>query len=329
MLQSTQFPTVIEASHFGRDLDKLVATCRMTMEDGLRQSGAVLFKKTSVRTAEQFGEFSRLVSHDIPDFKEESSPRSVVHGHVLTSTDYPHEYPIQFHTEYSYASKWPLHLQFCCLHPPAVSGETPISDTRQVLANMRPSTRAAFERKGVLYVRNYRPNAGVSWQAGFGTQDPDIVEKVCEEAKIECEWRSGDVLHTRQRGAAVVRHPKTGDLVWFNHALIFNVRAFEPAALRDTLMNCPEDDPLSANTLFGDGTPINAEIIEELRGLYADASSRRPWEQGDILIIDNMLTAHGRAPFQGKRSIVVVMTDSIARSSVESIYGDEVSALSR
>jgi len=293
------------------------------MEDALARSGAVLFTQTGIDTAGQFDAFVKLVSENIPDFKEESSPRSVVHGNVLTSTDYPNAYPIQFHNEYSYASAWPLRLQFCCLHPPAAGGETPIADTRKVLARMSASTRAAFEQKGVLYVRNYRPNAGVSWQAGFGTQSREVVERICRDAGITYEWRAGGVLRTRQHGAAIVRHPTTGDLVWFNHAFFFNVRAIEPAALREVLLTCPDDDPLSTNTLFGDGTPIKAEIIEELRSLYAEASTRWPWRRGDILVIDNMLTAHGRAAYQGERKIVVVMTDSVARDNVESVDGHE------
>ena len=105
--------------------------------------------------------------------------------------------------------------------------------------------------------------------------------------------------------------------MWFNHAFFFNARALEPVEVREALLSYPEDDPLSINTLFGDDTPIGADIIEELRGLYADASTRWPWRREDVLIVDNMLTSHARAPFRGARNIVVVMTDSVTRGSVE------------
>jgi hypothetical protein len=94
------------------------------------------------------------------------------------------------------------------------------------------------------------------------------------------------------------------------------VRAIEPLSLRGILTDHPEDDPLSTNTLFGNGAPIGADIIEELRSLYADASTCNKWERGDVLMIDNMLSAHARRPFTGAREIVVMMADPCSRSAV-------------
>jgi alpha-ketoglutarate-dependent taurine dioxygenase len=41
-----------------------------------------------------------------------------------------------------------------------------------------------------------------------------------------------------------------------------------------------------------------------------------PWRQGDILLIDNMLTAHARNPFTGPRKVVVAMADPHTRDDV-------------
>jgi hypothetical protein len=131
-----------------------------------------------------------------------------------------------------------------------------------------------------------------------------------------CNWRPDGVLQTRQLTAAIVRHPVTDTEVWFNHGFFFNVRAVEPVTLREGLLSYPPDEPLSTNTLFGDGSPIGAEIIEEIRSLYLAASTRLPWVKEDVLMIDNMLTAHARAPFRGARNIVVAMTDRIMRTAI-------------
>jgi alpha-ketoglutarate-dependent taurine dioxygenase len=34
-----------------------------------------------------------------------------------------------------------------------------------------------------------------------------------------------------------------------------------------------------------------------------------PWQKGDILMVDNMLAAHGREPFTGPRKIMVAMAE--------------------
>ena len=316
MFAKSGYPAIVHVSKLDHTVLEWASHNALAIEDTLSRFGAILFKTTSIENPEMLEEFARITSSEIPTFTEESSPRSLVKGKVLTSTDYPSEYPIQLHNEYSYAGSWPMKLFFCCLQQPAFGGETPIADSRIVLSRMRPATRNAFEKKGILYVRNYRPNVGVSWQTAFSTYDRNSVRKICEQAKIECQWDNHDVLRTRQFGSAILSHPKTNELIWFNHAFFFNVRAIEPIALRDVLTTYADDDPLSTNTLFGDGSPISAEIIEEIRALYAGASYYNHWDRGDVLLIDNMLTAHGRSAFRGKRQIVVVMADRVVRSQL-------------
>jgi alpha-ketoglutarate-dependent taurine dioxygenase len=316
MLGSSGYPVVVETADVGAEPLQWAAANAAAIEATLAQSGAILLKRTSIDTPEKLEALARLTSAEIPDFKEESSPRTSVKGRVLTSTDYPSALPIQFHNEYSYARRWPMKLYFGCFHPAEGGGETPIADTRRVLAEMSRSTREAFERKGVLYVRNYRPNVGVSWQRAFRTEDKRRVERVCAQASIRWEWRADGILQTRQYGEAIMQHPKTGQPVWFNHAFFFNVLALEPADVRRMGLSFPDDDPLSTNTFFGDGSPISAGMIEEVRSLYEVAAARNRWEKGDVLLIDNMLSAHARGAFRGKREILVVMADACARDQV-------------
>lgn len=277
--------------------------------------GAILFSGFGADTVERFDEICRLLSPNRPMFKEESSPRSQIAGAVYTSTDYPANYPIQFHNEYSYSSEWPLKIYFGCLVRPGSGGATPIADTRRILGRLRPSTRERFREKKVLYVRNFSPYMGVKWQTAFGTSDRAEVEAYCETVGIEPEWRSGDGLTTRQIGDAIVRHPRTNEEVWFNHAFFFNVRGIEPESLRETLLSEPEEE-LSTNTYYGDGTPIEPEVIEEIREAYEKERLRFDWEVGDVFLIDNMLVSHAREPFSPPRKIVVTMADPFVRADL-------------
>jgi alpha-ketoglutarate-dependent taurine dioxygenase len=281
---------------------------RLAIRMALLDCGAILFRGFGLDTAERINAFAAAISPDMPAFAEESSPRSRIAGAVHTSTDYPHEYPIQFHNEYSYASEWPMKLYFGCLVAPAAAGETPIADTRGVLRRLRPATRDAFRARGVRYTRNFRRGVGVSWQTAFGSEDRSAVEAHCRQAGIAFEWLAGDALRTRQTGEAIVRHPDTGEELWFNHGFFFNLEALEPPEVRE-FFRAEGEDALSTQTSFADGTPIPLAMLDDIRAAYEAEAIRIPWQRGDVLLIDNMLTSHGRSPFSGERRIVVVMAE--------------------
>ncbi|MFT3774594.1 MAG: TauD/TfdA family dioxygenase [Minicystis sp.] len=235
---------------------------RRAIERALLLHGALLFRGFRLETADQIGSFAAATSDDFSPFVEESSPRSKVAGVVYTSTDYPAGYPIQLHNEYSYASEWPMRLYFGCLVPPASGGETPIASTRAILRRLRPATREAFQERGVMYVRNFRPKIGVSWQTAFQTKDKAVVEAYCRGAGIAFEWLPRDGLRTRQVGDAIVKHPVTGEDVWFNHGFFFNIEALEPPEVRE-FFRAEGEDALSTNTYFGDGSAIPTAMLEE------------------------------------------------------------------
>jgi len=50
--------------------------------------------------------------------------------------------------------------------------------------------------------------------------------------------------------------------------------------------------------------------------VYRQSAVNFPWQEGDILMPDNMLTAHGRNPFTGQRKIVVAMGEMINHQDV-------------
>jgi len=57
-------------------------------------------------------------------------------------------------------------------------------------------------------------------------------------------------------------------------------------------------------------------VLDELRQAYHEETVSFPWQQGDILMLDNMLVAHGRAPYAGPREILVGMTEPFSRTCV-------------
>jgi hypothetical protein len=170
---------------------------------------------------------------------------------------------------------------------------------------IQPSTRALFESKGITYIRNYG-QLGLSWQETFQTQRPDGVEEYCRRNGIDWEWSDKGGLRTRQTLPAVRTHPTTGALVWFNQAHLFHLSSL--GELRSDLMAQFGGDDVPRHAVFGDGEEITAELLQEVRAAYERHAVSVAWKQNDLLILDNMLWAHGRRPYSGPRRVLVAMT---------------------
>jgi len=307
-------PLVIEPTVAGVDLLEWVGRQGDFVRRKLHEHGGLLFRNFGVRGAAEFEQFARAASDGEPlPYKERSSPRSRVAGNIYTSTDYPADQSIFLHNENSYQQAWPMKLFFYCAVAPGEGGETPIADVRNVLRRISPEVRERFAEKGWMYVRNFGDRFGLPWQTVFQTSDKAQVEAYCRANGIEVEWRDGDRLKTRARRPAVATHPRTGEAVWFNHATFFHVTTLAPA-VRDVFLSTFKEEDLPTNTYYGDGSPIEPEALEELRRAYHEETVLFPWRQGDILVLDNMLAAHGRAPYSGPREILVGMTEPFARA---------------
>ena len=109
------------------------------------------------------------------------------------------------------------------------------------------------------------------------------------------------------------RHPVTGESVWFNHIAFWHVSSLEPQ-LREAMMALFGEENLAYNTYYGDGTRIEDSIIAEINEAYRQETIAFPWQHGDIMMLDNMLVAHGRSPFVGPRKVLVAMGEAHTRS---------------
>jgi alpha-ketoglutarate-dependent taurine dioxygenase len=167
-----------------------------------------------------------------------------------------------------------------------------------------------------MYVRNYGEGCGLPWQTVFQTDDRGVVEAYCAEHELEFEWKGAAALRTRAVRPAIVRHPRTGEDVWFNHATFFHVSTLaEP--LREALLAQFAEQDLPNNTYYGDGSPIEPEVLDELRAAYLEETIIFPWRRGDVLFMDNVLMAHGRRPFVGERRILVGMAQPFSWREVQ------------
>src|SRR5262249_11709714 len=96
--------------------------------------------------------------------------------------------------------------------------------------------------------------------------------------------------------------------VWFNHAYFFNVFSLD-AEVRNHLIAHGRMEDLPFQTFYGDGSPIERDVIEAIGSAIESETHVQPWQKGDVLLLDNMLRAHGRMPYVGSRVVAVAMTE--------------------
>jgi alpha-ketoglutarate-dependent taurine dioxygenase len=296
-----------------RGLAEHLGANRADVRERLRAHGALLFRGFDVGGVDGFEAAVRAISGQPLAYDERSSPRSTIKGNIYTSTDYPAQEEIFFHSENSYRTSWPMTLYFHCVQPPATLGATPLADTRQVLRLLDPSVVEGFRRRRWMVVRNFG-DYGVPWREAFGTDDRQEVQRYCAEHDIGCEWK-GDDLRTTSVRDAIHRHPETGAEVWFNHVAIFHVST-RPPEVRASMLELFDEEDLPSNTYFGDGGRIPDDVMDHIRDCYRRSSVRFDYQRDDVVVVDNMLTAHGREPFTGPRRIAVAMAEpmSVART---------------
>ncbi|MCW5312699.1 amino acid adenylation domain-containing protein [Nostoc sp. KVJ3] len=303
------FPLVIQPTTDDIDLIAWAKTNHEFLQTELLKHGAILFRGFNVESVSEFESFAQAISPDLfGDYGD--LPRTGEGGKVYGSTPYPSDKAILFHNESSHLNQWPLKIWFFCVQPAQQGGETPIIDCRKAYKIINPKLRERLDRKQLMYVRHYTNGLDVSWQKFFRTDDKSTVENYCRRTKIDFQWYDNNSLITRQIRPALAVHPKTSESVFFNQIQLHHI-AYLDAEVRESLLSTFGDKKLPRNVYYGDGTPIEDSVIAEINEVYQQSQTSFTWQKNDILMLDNMLTAHGRNPYIGSRKVVVAMAEMV------------------
>jgi alpha-ketoglutarate-dependent taurine dioxygenase len=298
---TSQWPLCVESStNSSNTLLDLTTPESRRLKDALLEYGAVLLRGFNISSPDEFKCFAREFSgRELFNYAGGASPRTHLSSHGLyTSTEYPPDIRIPLHNELSYSNLYPRFLFFWCVTPAGVGGETTLADSRKILKRIDPDIVARFKEKGVCYIRHLHAGRGTgySWQDAFETDSHSEVENICHAIGAGYKWMSSDMLQVTQVCPATIFHPETGEEVWFNQADGFH-SAFSAG-----------DSPPRLESRFGDGSLIEIHDLRMIRKAIDAETVAHSWRQDDVVVIDNLLAAHGRLPFKGKRKIVLAMT---------------------
>jgi len=242
--------------------------------------------------------------------REAFAARRTYSGGVYSASKWPANQQMCMHHELSYRLEFPGLLLFACLTAATAGGATAVSDSPTVLQALPAELVGRFEREGWLLIRNYNDDIGASVADAFGTDHPGAVESYCRANGIGFEWQPDGGLRTRQHRSAVVRHPVTGQRCWFNQIAFLNERTIDPE-VREYLVDVFGEDGLPFNTRFGNGDPIGEDVVQLINETYEAQTVREPWQAGDLMLVDNVRTAHSREPFEGPRDVLAAMASPV------------------
>jgi alpha-ketoglutarate-dependent taurine dioxygenase len=306
-------PPILRTETTG-DAPGWAAEHRDALRAGVAEHGALLVRGLGLRNAAEVGAvFRRLAPSGLMIEKEAFAARQVYAEGVYSSATWPANQPMCMHHELSYRLEVPSLMLFGCLTAPTAGGATAVSDSPTVLEALPKDLTERFERDGWLLTRSYNDEIGATVAEAFGTEDRAAVESYCRSNAIGFEWQPDGGLRTWQRRRAVVGHPLTGKRCFFNQIAFLNEWTIDPE-VREYLVEMYGEDGLPFNTGFGSGEPLTAEIVELINQVYEANTVREPWQAGDLMLVDNIRTAHSREAYQGPREILVGMAEPVRLS---------------
>lgn len=278
------------------------------IEQRLHRHGGILLRGFDVNNAEDFRSVTESLGGKSFGYVGGDSPRSTVTADVYTSTDHPASEVIAMHNEMSYLPSYPRRLFFYCLRASDAGGQTSLASGRDIVHALPKELVSKLQSKQINYIRNFQAKSrvGKSWADTYQVTERAAVEKITAEQGSSCAWQN-DGLRVSTLCDALVTHPETGETIWFNQAEQWHPSALAPK-MRDFFEQLLGKGNLPHECEYGDGEPIQEADLAEIRRVMQASKLLFDWQQGDVLMIDNILTMHGREAFKGERKVLAYLS---------------------
>jgi alpha-ketoglutarate-dependent taurine dioxygenase len=296
---------------------------RESISKKLLTFGGILFRGFPVAGADAFNSVVEALGLGKPlNYVGGDTPRDKVKDKVYTATEAPPYFMIPLHNEMSFIKKYPRHIYFYCETPAKAGGETNIADARSIYKAINSKVKEKFTQNGLKYISNFYGQSKVldlinrfqrahkTWMDAFETSEKDEVEKRCLENEYGYKWNKKDWLQVIFECPSVIAHPQTGERVWFNQAHLYdyNPRLIGFWSWIGTKILYCRKNTVMHEIFYGDGSKVNKKDLYHVMDVLEKETIRFPWQKGDVMVLDNVLAMHGRAPFSGKRRILAAMT---------------------
>ena len=280
-----------------------LAQHKSQIEMELEINGAVLFRDFGIVDDQEFDAFIR--AFDWPSFTyEESLSNAVRHNRtelVFTANEAPPSVSIFLHHEMAQTPIYPSKLFFFCEQAAASGGATPICRSDILLEQLQteiPGFLKACEEKGIRYSQtmpaenDLQSGQGRSWASTLSAANVEEAEAKLKRLNYQWQWQSDGSLSVTTPVLPAVKMLQDGRKVFFNQ-LIAAFRGWQDARNNSEKSICYGDD----SSISNDDMAVVIKLADEL-------TFDIPWQTGDIVLVDNFVTMHGRRPFEGQRKVL-------------------------
>lgn len=301
----------------------------------LATHGALLFRGLPIHSADDFSRFAHAFGYSPHEIIGIVVDRPLLAVNVAPANEAPKEVLIYNHNESPQVPHAPEYVFFYAQKAPAkgAGGESAISSSLELFnrANREiPEFIDALAEKGILSQVTYKVEkqyaGGSTLRQAFGK---DIVEgdnletrkrKIEDQIKrygrgefTTWKWEDDDqTLVVTHRLPAIRTQQSTNLPTLFTGLAAYYKNTFETGTGKRKNIT---------QTLYGDGTPIPEKYLAHLASITDEIIVLHQWEQGDVLVFDNVIAQHGREPWTGDQKDRVVLASLFDAESLPGKYG--------
>ncbi|PLB52516.1 taurine catabolism dioxygenase TauD, TfdA family protein [Aspergillus steynii IBT 23096] len=281
----------------------------------LSRHGTLLFRGLPIHNASDFSRFAHAFGYRPHEIIGIVVDRPVLAPNVAPANESPKEILIYNHNESPQVPHAPEYIFFYGHRSPADGGETPISSSLELFQRAQrelPTFIAELADKGILskvtYTVTPQYKGGATLRQAFGKHILDSDDEDTQRRKVEAQikrYNRGEYTtwEWTDEGTLVLTHrlPAIRTQVGTNLPALFTGLA---AYYRNVKVNGRGN---AAQQVYGDGTAIPEEYLERLARITDEIRVLHRWEEGDVLVYDNVVAQHGREPWRGEQADRVVM----------------------
>ncbi|MEP6870052.1 MAG: TauD/TfdA family dioxygenase [Novosphingobium sp.] len=284
---------------------------RPTIDRLIEEHGVIVLRGFPLQTTADFGKIGAPFPVFDGNYQGGAAARRSLDKGVYEATQRTGDQTIYIHQEMFYVRDYPPRIAFFARKVAEKGGETLIADMAKVTRNLPLPIRKKLEEQGVLVIRNFaaptqskvetRLMDRRGWDFAFYTDSQAEVDEVCRHRGMEPHWHDDGSLTVFSRLPAFVVHPATGK-EFYRTALHTNARTKADREKNEEAKQLLASQKIPSAMVLGNGEPLSPEEELALAEVVDDATIYWKWQQGDVMIVDNLQIGHGRNPFEGERA---------------------------